>query len=514
MDRGIDGSVAELSWEDQLDCREPEPPHVDGPLPPDPGLTDWLAWCDELHHEWTERRAAPPVGDEPGGGTTRTLESVEALLETLPPEADRDRSAAEQLELLLRWRRLGALVEARTARQVAQVDGGHAAMAVHGLSTRTWLAQTERITAREAGRVLARASELTRFDQVTGALSAGRIGVEQAAAITDTLSHLPAEFDHDQLRAAETAMLGYAGEFDTAGLRRLGHHIVEVVAPEIVEQSLADRLERERRAARAGRGLSFTRDGHGSIHLRGRLPLIEGEELVAIVDAHVRADRSRYAATDPLAEVPSGSALRADALMRIVRGHQESRSAPSHGGDRPRIVVTIDHEDLLDRSGIGTLASGEQVAPSELRRIACEAGLLPVVLGGRGQVLDLGTEQRLATSALRAALSVRDQGCVMPGCDRPPPDCEAHHVIPWQSGGPTELGNLVLLCRHHHGIVEPRPGAAAGRQWEVTVDDHGLPWVRPPVHVDAGRTPLRHHRFDRAGPPARADAADPTDRPP
>jgi hypothetical protein len=30
--------------------------------------------------------------------------------------------------------------------------------------------------------------------------------------------------------------------------------------------------------------------------------------------------------------------------------------------------------------------------------------------------------------AQRAALIVRDRGCAVPGCVRPPPWCEAHHL--------------------------------------------------------------------------------------
>ncbi|QGF22516.1 HNH endonuclease signature motif containing protein [Raineyella fluvialis] len=186
---------------------------------------------------------------------------------------------------------------------------------------------------------------------------------------------------------------------------------------------------------------------------------------------------------------------RADALVALAEAAALHGDAPLHGGDRPRVVVTIPEERLRDRAATGGLiATGERIAPADLRRLCCDADVLPVVLGGEGQVLDVGREHRLVTPPIRTALTVRDGGCAFPGCDRPPAACHAHHIIPWQEGGPTSLDNLVLVCPHHHGIVEPATDTSA-RRWEIRLGTDGIAEVLPPVHVDRSRRPRRHQRF-------------------
>ena len=124
--------------------------------------------------------------------------------------------------------------------------------------------------------------------------------------------------------------------------------------------------------------------------------------------------------------------------------------------------------------------------------MACQAGLIPVVLGGAGQVLDLGRERRLFTGPLRRAIIARDGGCTFPGCDRPPRWCQAHHIRSWSDGGPTSMNNAVLLCGHHHRIIHQN-------EWQVRINPaDGLPEFVPPSYVDQPRRPRRntYHRRD------------------
>lgn len=143
-----------------------------------------------------------------------------------------------------------------------------------------------------------------------------------------------------------------------------------------------------------------------------------------------------------------------------------------------------------------TCASGDFFMATD---ICCDADLLPAVLGGPSTVLDVGRDRRLVPADLRAALVVRDGGCVFRGCHARPSECEAHHIIPWWKGGATALWNLVLLCHHHHGLVEPAR-CGVRDQWEIRIADDGVPETIPPRRCDPDRRPLRHarHQTDNA----------------
>jgi len=126
------------------------------------------------------------------------------------------------------------------------------------------------------------------------------------------------------------------------------------------------------------------------------------------------------------------------------------------------------------------LPDGRELSAGELRRLCCDANLIPAVLGARSEPLDVGRAQRLVTPAIRRALTLRDQHCAFPSCDTPASRCDAHHITPWRDGGPTALGNLVLLCPHHHGLVEPDPFSSRD-QWQVSIHTDGYPVFRPPA---------------------------------
>jgi Domain of unknown function (DUF222) len=199
----------------------------------------------------------------------------------------------------------------------------------------------------------------------------------------------------------------------------------------------------------------------------------------------------------------SGAQRNADALTELARRQLEGGQLPQIGGVRPQVVVTIDLASLLGKAGLPG-GEGGWVGPlpaETVRRLACDANvtrvvvtrhhsdhhsagegdhhqaggssdrdpasglaarlraavvLLPPALGGaRSQPLDVGRATRVVAPAQRTALTVRDGGCRFPSCDRPVAWCDAHHLRHWLHGGPTDLGNLLLLCRgHHHAVHE------------------------------------------------------------
>jgi len=137
---------------------------------------------------------------------------------------------------------------------------------------------------------------------------------------------------------------------------------------------------------------------------------------------------------------------------------------------KAKVVLTLSWEQLVgELRGLGRTLTDEQLTPATIRRLACEADLVPAVLATDGQLLDLGRTTRLATPAQRQALWLRDGGCTYPGCSIPATWCDAHHVRHWSRGGPTDLSNLALLCGRHHTVVHDRDLAA-------TVTAYGVSW--------------------------------------
>ncbi len=331
------------------------------------------------------------------------------------------------------------------------------------------------------------------------AAGAGAVLPGQADAITGVLSDLPTELPTATLDQAQQLMVGFATTHNANELRTLSHHLLETLCPETAEQLEATRLEREHRQACRNRHLAFQHDHHGSVLIRGSLPVAQAEPFIRIVDAYATSNRGMDA-LDPQAEYVTPAMRRADGLLAMVHHHTQQALAPGNGGDRPRVVVTISWDGLRHAAaGAGPISghlvgSGEPVPASMLRQWLCDADLMPAVLGSASEVLDVGRTQRLVTPAIRAALELRDRGCVFPGCDKPPNACHAHHIIPWWAGGATALGNLVLVCPHHHGIVEPSHDPDADR-WSVRLQPDGHAEVIPPLRVDAARRPRVHARF-------------------
>jgi Domain of unknown function (DUF222)/HNH endonuclease len=175
---------------------------------------------------------------------------------------------------------------------------------------------------------------------------------------------------------------------------------------------------------------------------------------------------------------------------RCAGSPRPAASYPDNGGDRPQVVVTIDYDKLREQVGAATFDDGAHLSAAAARRLACDAGIIPAVLGTASQVLDLGRQSRLATGALRRALVLRDRGCVFPGCDRPPRWTNAHHIQHWSHGGETNLGNLMLLCGYHHRLIHHS-------EWQARINPKdGLPEFIPPAYIDPDQRSRRnqYHR--------------------
>ena len=379
---------------------------------------------------------------------------------------------------------------------LSAVDQAEAAQTAHGVPIVSWLAGELCYTRPQAAAMVHHAHDLERFNQVAGALRDGHANQHQARAVTDVLRKLPDDLPAGAERESEATMVGFCAEFDSQHLKGLAQHLLEVVAPAIAEEAEAARQERERKAALRNRHLTFAEDSHGSTIIKGKLPTGDAALLKSQIDALAhQLHRTALEQRDPSQGEVTWPMRRADALVELARRVAVQQAAPKYGGDRPHVTVTIRYEDLLKDCWNAQLANGHTLTASELRQYACDADILPVVLGGPSGVLDVGQQHRLVTPTIRQALHARDQGCIFPGCNRPAADCDAHHIVPWQQGGPTSLANLCLLCKHHHNLLEPDTRKPAELQWTIRISPDGIAEVIPPRYVDQHQRPRRHQRF-------------------
>ena len=159
-------------------------------------------------------------------------------------------------------------------------------------------------------------------------------------------------------------------------------------------------------------------------------------------------------------DLRSSDRRRGEALVALVRrGVEAADKGPRH--TKSQLFVTVDLETL--RSGLtgagvsmGGADAGTVLAPETVRRLACDATIIPTVMGVAGAVVNLGMDVRLFTPAQIKRLWLRDQHCSYPGCDMPPMWTDAHHLIHWADSGPTDLTNAALLCERHHTVVHQR----------------------------------------------------------
>jgi hypothetical protein len=229
------------------------------------------------------------------------------------------------------------------------------------------------------------------------------------------------------------------------------------------EQGLATALRRAANELRPDRLVEHDADlrrahrslvkGPGPLGL-SRYTLLLDDEGAAILDTAVDAlAKPRKDPDTGVLDPRTPAARRADALLDLVtRAISAPDGVPRQA--KTALIVTTDLHTLTRQTrGTGRTLGAHLLSTDTLRRLACDADLIPMVLGSHREVLDQGQTVRLFTPAQTRHLWVRDQGCTFPGCTKPPPWTDAHHLIHWADGGPTDLDNAALLCRAHHTVV-------------------------------------------------------------
>ena len=317
------------------------------------------------------------------------------------------------------------------------------------------------------------------------ALTSGTISVEHAAVVATALAELPTELAEATRAAFEVEMVAYAQRVDPRELTIFGHHLLERIDPDTADDALAKQLEREHREAARKRAATRFADGHGSVFYKFRVTEEDDTGIWPVLDT-LAAPRP---AGDGAQDTRTATQRLADAFVEAFALVSLDGGLPSNGDDRPRVLVTISLAELVTGLGAGlNLDTGAVLSPATLRRLACDAQVIPAVLGGAGQVLDLGHARRTFEGPARLAVIARDGGCIHAGCDRPARWCDVHHVVPWWRGGRTDQDNGVLLCGFHHRLYDDGT-------WSIRFTADGIPETVPPGWIDATRTPIRHTRF-------------------
>ncbi|MDQ4020417.1 MAG: HNH endonuclease [Actinomycetota bacterium] len=390
---------------------------------------------------------------------------VEGLLEALrDAEADLRRSYSRILGVVgqLEEENVGAAAgfgtTARLLAGVLNLSKGEA---------RTRVEQAALLTARRSltGQALPPSLPATAAE-----LAAGAIGPAHVRVITTTMRRIPDGVHPESAAQAEQTLATAARRFDPSALTQIGERLLAHLDPDGPEPVEEPETTRELRV-RTGTD--------GTVRLDGTLDPEGGARVLEVLGSL----NGRRAPVDGLADTRSEPRRNADALVEAMTSLLDEGQLPTRGGQRPHLVLTMNLNDLIDGLGPAALDTGGCLCPGEARRLACDATIIPMVLGGDSMPLDVGRHQRLATAALRDALAHRDGGCAFPACRRAPRYCHAHHLVSWLDGGETKLHNMCLLCEYHHTIVH-RQG------WHIRLDGHGRPEFIPPKAIDPTRRPL------------------------
>jgi hypothetical protein len=304
------------------------------------------------------------------------------------------------------------------------------------------------------------------------ALATGQIGAGALRVITQTMAQLPSMLSQHDRDQVEATLAEQARSFDPRRLSVIARRVLDQLDPD-------GRPPPEPSDPCPAAGELRIRDRRdGGISLEGWLDTLHGTAFRALID--------QLAAPRPLSEsIPdprTAEQRNADALVELcdlARGNEQMSAA---GGEPPHVTVTVDYQTLINGLAGARLDYGQLLSATQARLAACDCKIIPVVMGGDGEPLDVGRARRTVPLGIRRALVARDGGCSFPGCDRPPALCHVHHVREWHQLGHTQVNNCILLCGQHHRWVH-------STGWDITIRGN-LVEFRPPVILDPDRKPL------------------------
>ncbi|WP_420881450.1 DUF222 domain-containing protein [Rhodococcus sp. (in: high G+C Gram-positive bacteria)] len=390
---------------------------------------------------------------------------------------------------------------------VAEIDARAVSFDTLGFrSVKQWLAANTLLEVPAAARILALGKMLSRQPEIADAFNDGAVSAEHAALIGKFCETPPRGMPNEALDSCRKVLLDAAtGPAATTMTVRTCIARLERI---FESDELPPSEDTERNEFHASKTLN------GRVAVKGDLDAVTGEMLLTALSA---LTKPRNPVDDP-AGSRTPAQKRADAFAEILRRYLDSGDAPIEGGEKPHLSLHVNAADLA-RSGADhgqfdqsdDQDSGRKTSPdmfgdkdvarmphlgpltiATARRLACDCHLTPIVMHD-GVPIDLGRTSRTVSKKQRRALIARDHGCAFPGYGAPPAHCEGHHIKHWADGGPTDLDNLVLLCRYHHRLLHHS-------HWQVKIDADRHPWFTPPSTVDPFKKPVPAH--NRAGPQA------------
>ncbi|SDL16781.1 HNH endonuclease [Nocardioides sp. YR527] len=392
-------------------------------------------------------RDIDPWGTNPGDAIEAALAAIETTLEELLASDPVYWRTGQKKDLLERLEKLQAQQTALKLRVLA--TAGDIAAETGAKDASGWM-RTELLVDKAVARSQIKlAAAVAKYDLVADGLAEGMVSQDKARVITQALDAIevgPAASAED-LILAEKLLADYAGRLTANELRIVGKRILAEIDPERFEAAEAKALQREEEHAQRRTFYSSRDNGDGTIDIQARVSRAVGLRLRTLLDS--LAQPRKLSAEGKGRKAPYDRLL-GQAFARVIETYDVDQ-LPRHGGHGTTVFITMSLDQL--RADLGTAAlgfDGEQITAAEARRMACNADLVPVVLGTDSEILDLGRTARLAYPVQHRALRLRDKCCQAEDCDAPAAWTEAHHLKPWSEDGKTDLANMVLLCASDH----------------------------------------------------------------
>jgi hypothetical protein len=355
----------------------------------------------------------------------RMCDSLDRALDALADTAMWAMSPAEQREALVTLRSQRARLEELELRVLASADRNQVGTESGSTSTAAWLAHATKSTRAACFRDLRLARALEEgFEATRRVLATGDIDTEKAGIIVRAVTELSAEYDalpEGTHAKAEGHLLDLAQEFDAPTLRALAKRLFEVACPEAADAHEGRTLEEEERRARRLAHVSLRDNGDGITDGRFRLPTLHAQLLKKALETLTSPRVLGEGRFDPhTGKKLEHATLLGHGLMDLLENHLNLGSLPTSHGSPFTLVVTIGLDSLTTGLGVATAETGARISAGEARRLACKAGIIPMVLDGDSIPVDLGRERRIFTKHQGIALDHRYRGCAAANCDRPP----------------------------------------------------------------------------------------------